>query len=97
MSSSQDEINKRLEKGLGSDIPQIYFNGFASGIGTGDVILVLERNGKPVATLNTSYSVAKTFALKINGLIQGLETKTENKIMTTDYLADSLLKGKKDD
>lgn len=85
MPEKLDEINKRLTDAINlDDIPNIYFNGFTNTIGLGDIVISIERNGKPVAVLNASYTVAKTLALKLNGLIQNLENTTGNKIMTTD-------------
>jgi len=84
-----DNLNavERVNNAVGnSEIPHIYFNGFVSTIGPGDVLIVLEQNNKPVATINTSYTVAKTMVAKLNGLINSLEVKTGNKIMTTDHI-----------
>ena len=67
----------RVERGIAADIPQIYFNGFATALGSGDVVIVLERNGKPVATLNASFTEAKTLVQKIGELIASLEVGHE--------------------
>jgi hypothetical protein len=74
----------QLQAGLDADIPEIYFNGFVSGVGSGDLLLILQRDGKPVARLNTSFTLAKTLAIKLTGLIHNLEGSTGTKIMTTD-------------
>lgn len=94
MSEENKEIKKRIDEGINSDAPKIYFNGFVNIIGAGDILMVLEKNGKPAAVINTSYSVAKTLALKLNGLIQQLEHATDNKIMTTDHI-DKAFKGQR--
>jgi hypothetical protein len=83
-------FDARLRKGLEAEVPHLYFNGFASGLGTGDVTVVLEQNGTPVATLNMSFTVAKTFAVSIGSLIATLETRSERSIMTTDDIDEVL-------
>ena len=83
-SNEKTDRRARLVKALESDVEQIYFNSVVNSIGSGDILMVLERNGKPVATLNTSYTVAKTLALKLAQLIGNLEESTGNTIMTTD-------------
>ena len=88
--NEKDDGRARLVKALESDVEQIYFNSVVNSIGSGDILIVLERNGKPVATLNTSYTVAKTFALKLAQLIGNLEGLTGNTIMTTDDVAAKL-------
>jgi hypothetical protein len=40
----------------------VYFNGFSMGLGTGDLVITLMRNGTAVLTLNCSYTVGKTRA-----------------------------------
>jgi hypothetical protein len=77
-------FDARLRRGVETDVPHVYFNGFASGLGNGDIAVVLERNGTPVATLNMSFTVAKTFAVAIGSLVAALETASGRSIMTTD-------------
>ena len=81
---SSSERMERLQAGIQSDCPKIYFNGFANGLGTGDVILVVERSGLPQAVLNCSYTVAKTLSVKLGGLRASLEESSGRPILTTD-------------
>lgn len=81
----------RIQRGMTADIPHIYFNGFAVAIGAGDLTMVLERNNVPVATLNLSFTEAKTLAQKLGGLVALLEEKSGNTIMTTDDIGSYLL------
>jgi len=90
MPPKKQSIEERIEAGINEDIPNIYFNGFANTVGSGDVLIVLENNGKPVAVLNTSFTVAKTLVAKLNATLQHLETATKNKIMTTDDVQGAL-------
>jgi hypothetical protein len=72
------------------DCPIYYFNGFTTALGVGDILISLQSNGKPILTLNTSYTLAKTLSEKLNGIISDLEKATGNRIMTTDQIRDSL-------
>lgn len=72
-----------IEQAINSDVPKIYFNGFGNALGSGDVVIVLQCNNKPVAVLNASYTVTKTLAIKLAELISNLERETGNTIMTT--------------
>jgi hypothetical protein len=81
------DIVKRLETAVkDTSLEKIYFNGFAAGIGTGDIMITLERNGIPITVLNTSYTVAKSLAEKMTEIIEKLEKQTGNTIMTTDVI-----------
>lgn len=86
----QDDIQKsdlidQIEQAVKSEsLPNIYFNGFITSIGSGDILVILKRHNKPVAVLNTSYTVAKTLATKLGGAIENLEKKTGTIIMTTE-------------
>ena len=86
----QDRLNQAIIRG----VPEIYFNGFVNGMGIGDVITTLERNGKPVAILNMSYTVAKTFAQSLTEAISNLERDSGNSIMTTHDIQAAYEKGK---
>lgn|SRR3990167_3514482 len=80
-------IDERIEEAKKSEnIPNIHFNGFVLSLGSGDVFFLLENNGKPITILNASYTVAKTFAAKLSGLIEMLEKRSGNIIMTTDEI-----------
>ncbi len=89
--SKQRSPNERIRDALDNkELPTIYFNGFVSSTGTGDVLIVLERHNQPVAVLSTSFTVAKTLAQKLSGLIINLENITGNTIMTTENIAKKL-------
>ena len=85
---------KQIESVLeDKELPTIYFNGFITTVGTGDVLIILRQQNKPVAILNTSYTVAKTLAEKLGGGIAVLEQRTGNTIMTTEDLGAKLAEG----
>lgn len=80
---SKGSVEERLEEALSEDIPKIYFNGFVCTMTNSDVIIVTERMGQPVATLNVSFTTAKTLAQTLAGVIAQLESKMDRDIMTT--------------
>lgn len=78
-----DDFDERISRALASDVPQVYFNGFVTQIGTGDIVVIAERNGAPVATFNVSYTVAKTLALSLGGAVAQIEERAKREILTT--------------
>ena len=82
--ADQINIDELMQQALTSgEVPKIYFNGFANALGNSDVVIVLQSNGKPVAVLNTSFTIAKTLIQKLNDVIGILEKNSGNSIMTT--------------
>ena len=66
-----------------ADVPHLSANGLAIGLGTGDIVIALEQNGRPIATLNCSFTVAKTIATLLGNVIADLEAMSGRPIMTT--------------
>ena len=66
-------------------------------LGTGDALIILQQNSNPVAVLNFSFTVAKTLALKLGGLIKEVEDQADTIILTTDDFSAALSMKKKDD
>ncbi len=87
-----DIINKSVSNPA---IPKLYANGFITATGHGDFVIVLQQNNIPIATLNLSYTVAKTLTLKLGGAVKDLENKTGNIIMVTDDVDLALINDKK--
>jgi hypothetical protein len=77
---AQERVDRAKED---ASVPQIYFNGFIDTLSTGDVLTVLERNGKPVVVLNMSYTVAKTLAVSLGQLVSQFESGVERNMLTT--------------
>jgi hypothetical protein len=88
-----DPHKERLDRALSPDIPNYYVNGFANALGTGDIVIALETNGKPVASVNMSYTVAKTLALGLSQIIATLETATGKTMLTTHEMEKALASG----
>jgi len=75
--------------------PSIYINGFAAGMSSGDVYVVLQRNGIDVGVLNFSYTVAKSLGGALTTLISSLEKRSGKTIMPSSEIFQAL--SKKDD
>lgn len=67
-----------------SGVLRLYANGFTLGLTNADTSIVLQLHGRPIAILNVSYTLAKTLSLKLERLVAEWETKTGNKLVTTD-------------
>jgi hypothetical protein len=78
-----------------NDVPKYYFNGFTNGVGNSDIVIVLQSNNKPIALLNTSFTIAKTLVKKLNESIQLIEKSSGNVIMTTEDLDKAFQKSEK--
>jgi ACT domain-containing protein len=81
-----------IQRQLDSAPVKIYCNGFTNALGMGDVILILHNNNRVAATVNVSYTVAKTLAEKLAALITQLEDETGQTIMTTDEVRQKMEK-----
>lgn len=88
------KIQERVSEALKADIPQIYFNTSVHVLNISDVMIILERNQKPVAILNTSWSQAKSLVEKLNELLQGFE-RAGVPIKTHDEIKATLAKKRK--
>ena len=76
----------RFDAAKAAGAPEVYFNGFAVAISSGDISVVLERNQTPVTVLNLSYTVAKTLALSLGSVIGALEEIAQQQMLTTHEL-----------
>ena len=65
------------------ELPVMYFNGFQIGMTNSDVSGILLLNGQPQTIANFSYTTAKTLHEALGKVISGLESATDQKIMTT--------------
>ena len=96
--SEQKAIQERIQRAIDStEAPSVHFNGFINTIAAaGDFLIVLESNGRPAATVNASYTVIKSFANSLTQIVEDLERRSGNKIMTSSEIQ-MYLEGKKDD
>jgi hypothetical protein len=85
-------LNQLINLALESDsIPKIYCNGFTNAVGNSDVMLVLQQNGKPAGVVNMSFTIAKTLSQSLKEIIDSIEQKSNQSIMTT-HEVEKLLK-----
>jgi hypothetical protein len=84
------EDHEQAQSLFPANCPTTYFNGFAIMVGTGDVVIALQLNGRPTQVMNTSYTVAKTLAESLTKAIDELERKTNTIIMTTKNVGDAI-------
>ncbi|MBP0021919.1 MAG: hypothetical protein J7647_30730 [Cyanobacteria bacterium SBLK] len=68
------------------DLNNIYFNEFGLGVSKNDVLIVLRRNGKPEAIINTSHITAKSFVSALNEALKGFEDNTNYTIPISDEI-----------
>lgn len=92
----QKEVQTTISSAIDADIPKIYFNGVINNLSNTDVLIVLQRNQKPVAVLNASFSTIKGLAHLLGDLIAQLENITGEKIMTGDFIAEKMLNSAKE-
>lgn len=79
-----------------SELPHLYFNNFINAMGAGDITIVLQQSGHVVGVLNTSFTVAKTLAQKLQELIANLEEASGNRIMTIEEIGQHIKKDSRD-
>jgi hypothetical protein len=92
----EDGFQQRLKNALESpEVPVLYVNGFVNSMTSGDVLTVLERNGRPVAVLNMSFTVAKTLSVGLGSTIAQLEEGAGQSMLTTQEVGKALERGEK--
>jgi len=85
-SVSAEALQARIDLASGPDVPKLYMNGFLATMTGGDVACVLECNGKPVAMLNMSFTIAKSLSLSLGTVIANLESRSDRVILTANEL-----------
>ncbi len=81
-----DEIQQRTQAGLTAPIPHYYCNGFTTSLTNSDIFVLLEQNGIALATVNLSFTTAKTMSTKLGALVASLESTSGRQILTSDEL-----------
>jgi len=87
-------LAERIKTAQDADVPNIYFNASVHSLSATDVMLVLEKDGKPVAVLNTSWIQAKSLVKSLNDLLQRLERNLGTPIKSAQEVSDILVKKK---
>lgn len=81
---------QRMQNALSDDVPKIYVNGFGVTATLGDIMVLLEANGRAVGVLNMSYTVATTLAARLHALLAAFEERTGRPMLTIDAVAELL-------
>jgi hypothetical protein len=84
--ADQPDFEERIEAALAANIPDLYGNAFVTTLGAADVLVVIERNGRPVARLNLPWALAKTLGHSLVGAVATIEEKANIKIPTTQEM-----------
>lgn len=84
----QERTKKALEN---KEIPRLYCNGFVSITGSGDIAVILERNGDPVAIINLSYTLAKSLGINLLNTVSSFEDIVGRAILTTDDIIKAMM------
>jgi hypothetical protein len=94
-----DENLFELQKKAISDpsIPKIYANQTVNFNTPTDITVLLQNNNVPVAILNLSFEMAKTFALQLGELVTNLEERTKHDILTATDVIESFKQDNKDE
>jgi len=71
-------------------VAQLYANSFVIGMSNSDLFVVFQRFGKPVGVVNLSYTLAKTLAQRVGGLISEFEQSIDQNILTTDRIDEAM-------
>jgi hypothetical protein len=91
MAQMNDTVNQLVKEALDNkELPHIYFNGFTITGGNSDILIVLQRNQKPIGTLNCSFTIAKTLVQKLNDIIRSFESTVGQEFLTTDIITSKL-------
>jgi len=90
-------MQKIMQEAIASEqVVNIYGNGFICLNTNADMLIIMQKNQKPVAVINLSYTTAKTLSEKLGQMVRDFEKKTGNTIMTIDVI-DEKLKGLPED
>jgi hypothetical protein len=76
----------------GGRYPHVIHARIVNSISAGDITTLLERNGKPVAIINMSFTVAKTLSVALGQIVAQIEERSGRNMLTTHELA-KLLEG----
>ncbi len=87
---AEDKSVSFVKAAIDSGIPEEYANGFQILAGQADVVMILQRNGKSVESINMSFTVAKSLAQALSEVIQQIEAATGMDIKTSKQIAKSL-------
>jgi hypothetical protein len=77
---------QRIVEAAFAEMPNLYTNGFVNGLGLTDCYLVLQVNGRSLAVVNMSVSVAKTLGQSLLAMVESYEQQSGQTVATLDEL-----------
>ena len=77
---------QRIVEAAFAEVPNLYTNGFVNGLGLTDSYLVLQANGRSVAVVNMSVSVAKTLGQSLLAMVESYEQQSGQTVATLEEL-----------
>jgi predicted ThiF/HesA family dinucleotide-utilizing enzyme len=84
MKDKPPSVAEALRAAKQGGAPEHYTNGCTLGLGSSDIVILLERNNDPVAIVNLSFTSAKSLAVGIGALIAQIEERAQREIMTSN-------------
>ena len=84
-SETPQQLQRIIETAF-AEAPALYANGFVNGLGLTDSYLVLQANGRSVAVVNMSLSVAKTLGQSLLAMVESFEQATGQEVSTLDQI-----------
>jgi hypothetical protein len=88
-----DQLQRIVEAAF-AEVPNLYTNGFVNGLGLTDSYLVLQANGRSLAVVNMSVSVAKTLGQSLLAMVESYEQQSGQTVATIDELQERAQEGK---
>ncbi|HEY0607062.1 MAG TPA: hypothetical protein VGD58_29355 [Herpetosiphonaceae bacterium] len=83
--SATQQLQEIVERAF-AEAPMLYANGFVNGLGLTDGYLVLQANGRSIATVNMSLPVIKTLAQSLKIMIESYEREAGQTVPTLDEI-----------
>jgi len=77
---------QRIVEAAFAEGPNLYTNGFVNGLGLTDSYLVLQANGRSLAVINMSLTVAKTLGQSLLAMVASYEQQSGQTVPTIDDL-----------
>lgn len=81
----QADVNfARTQAAQAPEVPSLYANSFLNVHTGSDVAVIFEKNSKPIAVMNLSYTTAKSLVVYLGQMISDIEQRSGRDIMTSD-------------
>ena len=78
-----EDFEKRLEAARTGDVPHLYGNSFATSFTSSDVMISIELNGFPQATINLPLGLAKDLGKVLTESFKNFETDLKLSVVSS--------------